>query len=78
MSDSLPLYGLQPARHFCPWHSPGRNPGVGCCTLPQGIFKTQGLNPSLLRLLHWQVVSCFYLLAIVNNEAVNMGAQVSV
>ena len=27
--------------------SPGKNTGVGCCALPQGIFQTQGLNPGL-------------------------------
>ena len=37
--------------------SPGKNPGVGCHFLLQGIFPTQGLNPGLLHLLHWQVSS---------------------
>ena len=27
--------------------SPGKNTGVGCHALPQGIFLTQGLNPGL-------------------------------
>ena len=27
--------------------SPGKNPGVGCHALLQGIFPTQGLNPGL-------------------------------
>ena len=31
--------------------------GVGCHVLLQGIFPTQGSNPSLLHLLHWQVDS---------------------
>ena len=35
--------------------SPGKNTGVGCHTLLQGIFPTQGSNPRLLHLLHWQV-----------------------
>ena len=35
--------------------SPGRNTGVGCRALLQGIFPTRGSNPPLLRLLHWQV-----------------------
>ena len=30
------------------------NTGVGCQTLLQGIFPTQGLNLHLLHLLHWQ------------------------
>ena len=33
------------------------NTGVGCHALLQGIFPTQGSNPSLLHLLHWQVGS---------------------
>ena len=39
------------------WHSPGKNPGVGCDFLLQGIFQTQELNLLLLHLLHWQVDS---------------------
>ena len=30
--------------------SPGKNTGVGCHSLLQGIFPTQGLNPGLLEL----------------------------
>ena len=40
--------GLWPARLLCPWHSPGKNTGVGSHFLLQGIFPTQGLNSSLL------------------------------
>ena len=29
---------LQPARLLCPWDSPGKNTGVGCHFLLQGIF----------------------------------------
>ena len=29
---------------LCPWDSPGKNTGVGCHALLQGIFPTQGLN----------------------------------
>ena len=54
MSDSLPPYGLQPARLLCPWGSPGENTGVGCHSLLHWIFLTQGSNLSLLYLLHWQ------------------------
>ena len=49
--------GLQPTRLLCPWDSPGKNTVVGCCFLLQGIFPTQGSNPHLQRLLHWQVDS---------------------
>ena len=48
MSDSLQPHGLQPAWFLCPWDFPGRNTGVGCHSLLQGIFLTQGLNPGLL------------------------------
>ena len=30
-----------------PWNSPGQNTGVGCLSLLQGIFPTQGSNPGL-------------------------------
>ena len=36
---------------------PGKNTGVGCHFLFQGIFPTQGSNPHLLCLLTWQVGS---------------------
>jgi hypothetical protein len=32
--------------------SPGKNTGVGCQALLQGIFPTWELNPHLLHLLH--------------------------
>ena len=47
MSDSLWPHGLGPARLLCPWNSPGKNTGVGSCSLLQGIFPTQGSNPGL-------------------------------
>ena len=52
LSDSLWSYVLQSARLLCPWDLPGKNTGVGCHFLLQGIFSTQGLNPCLL---HCQV-----------------------
>ena len=45
---------FQPARVICPWDSSGKNTGVGCHALLQGIFLTQGSNLHLLCLLHWQ------------------------
>ena len=36
---------------------PGRNTGVGCHFLLQGMFLTQGSNPCLLWLLCWQADS---------------------
>ena len=57
MSDSLGPHGLQVTRLFCPWDFPGKNTRVGCHFLLQRIFPTQGLNPSLWHLLHWQANS---------------------
>ena len=39
---------MQPTRLLCPWNSPGKNTGVGCHSLLQGIFPTQGLNLGFL------------------------------
>ena len=53
MSDSLQPHGLQTTKILCPWDSPGKNTGVGCHFLLQGIFPTQGLN---LGLLHYRQI----------------------
>ena len=50
VSSSVRPHGLQPARLLCPWGSPGKNTGVGCHALLQGIFPTQGRDSSLLPL----------------------------
>ena len=42
---------------LCTWNSPGKNTGTGGHFLLQRIFPTQGSNPPLLHLLHWQVDS---------------------
>ena len=47
VSNSLRPQGLQPTRLLHPWNSPGKKTGVGCHSLLQGIFPTQGLNPVL-------------------------------
>ena len=47
---TLRPHGLQPARLLCPWYSPGKNNGVRCNALLQGIFLTHGSNQSLLHL----------------------------
>ena len=48
LSDSLRAHGLQPTRLLCPWHYPGKNTGVGCHALLQGIFQPRD----------WTDVSC--------------------
>ena len=52
VSDSLRPHGLQPAKLFCPWNFSGKNTGVGCHFLFQGIFPIQESKPWLLHLLH--------------------------
>ena len=42
--------GLKPTRLLCPSNFPGKNTGMGCHFLLQGIFRIQGSN---LLLLHW-------------------------
>ena len=50
---TLRRYGLQPDRLLCPWGFLGKDTGVGCHALLQGIFPTQGLN------LHLLMSTCF-------------------
>ena len=47
VSDSLWPQGLWPARLLCPWESPDKNAAVGCHSVLQEIFPTQGLKPGL-------------------------------
>ena len=46
--DFLRPHGLQPFRFLCPWDSPGKNTGVSCHFLLQGIFLKQGSNLGVL------------------------------
>ena len=52
------------------WNFPGKNTGVGCHFLLQGIFPTQGQNP---RLMHWQADSLPLDHQLITNGAVNTG-----
>ena len=52
VSESLQPHGPQPTRLLCQWDSPGKNAGVGCHFLLQGIFPTQGSKPCLVHRLH--------------------------
>ena len=49
VSNFLQPHGLWdpmwPTRLLCPWNSPGRNTGVGCHFLLQGIFPGPGIKP---------------------------------
>ena len=57
LSDSWRPHGLHPVQLLCLWDSPGKNTGVGCHALLQGIFLTQGWNLGFLHcrqiLYHW-------------------------
>ena len=43
----VPSPHLFKSRLLCPWNSPGKNTGVGCHSLPQGIFPTERSNSGL-------------------------------
>ena len=47
--DPLWPHGLKLTRLLCLWDFPGKNAGMGCHFLLQGISLTQGLNPGLLQ-----------------------------
>ena len=49
VSNSLGPHGLELAGPLSPWDSAGKNTGVGCHALPQGIFLTQRSNLDLPR-----------------------------
>ena len=49
MSNSLQPRSPYLTRLLCPWDSPGKNTGVGCHALLQGLFPTQESNPGLLQ-----------------------------
>ena len=51
--SDLWFHGLWSTRLLSLWDFPGKNTGVGCHFLLQGIFPTKGPN---LCLLHWQAV----------------------
>ena len=61
VAQSCPIH-CEPSRLFllCPRNFSGKNTGVGCYFLLQGIFPTQGSNPCLLCFLHWQVDSLHF------------------
>ena len=48
MSSSLWPHGRQPTRLLCTCNSPGKNTGVACHSLLQGIFPTRGSDLGLL------------------------------
>ena len=74
VSDSFGLRELSPTRLLCPWDPPGKNNKMGCHSLLQEMFLTQGSNPPLLHFLHckadslpaepsrkpWQLVYCLF------------------
>ena len=62
VSDSLQLHGLQYTNILCPWNFPGKNTGVGCHTLLQGIFPTHGsknpVSPALTSRFFTNCATC--------------------
>ena len=70
MSNSLQPYGLQPARLPYPWNSPGKNTGVGCHVLLQGIFLARGSRPR--RLLTPPALVCEFFTTSASWKALNV------
>ena len=54
------LHRLQPTRLLCRWNSPGKNTGVSCHFLLQGIFLTQRSKLCLQHLLHCRQIFFFF------------------
>ena len=76
VSDSLRPYGLHPARLLCQWDSPGKNTGVGCHAVLQGIFLTQGSNldlPCLHVYVYVCVCMCIYMYMCVYSWNIYLG-----
>ena len=59
MCNSLRHFGLQPTRLLCPWDSPGKDPGVGCHALLQGIFPTRPKDRMGVCYVSWQAARFF-------------------
>ena len=53
-SDSFQPCGMYAARLLCPWDFLGKNTGMGCHFLLQGIFLTQGI----FRIGRWILYHC--------------------
>ena len=63
---------------YNPWNSPGQNTAVGSLSLLQGIFPTQGSNPSLLH-CKWMLYQLSYQGSPPKNQAsLNFMAAVTV
>ena len=62
VADSTVTPWIVPTRLLCPWDSSGKNTGVGCHFLLQGIFPTQESELHLLSLLHcrWILFGFFF------------------
>ena len=73
MSNSLRPYELYLTRLLCPWDSPGKNSGVGCHALLQGIILTQPPNQCLLHfrciLYHWATSEALLVLPLSSNKS---------
>ena len=79
LSDSLQPHGLEPVRLLCSWDSPGKNTGMDCRFLLQGIFPSQGSNPCLLLgrwiLDHWATWEAQTIIERDNKENINLITQ---
>ena len=56
-SPTVQPHRLKPSRLLCPWDSPGKNTGMGCHSLLQGVFPKGIQLVSLMSNPHWQAGS---------------------
>ena len=56
VSGSFWPYGPCPARLLCPWDSPGKNTGVGCHALLQGVFPRGSIIMPILTVTLWACI----------------------
>ena len=60
ISSSLRHYGSLWSTRLCPWDFPGKNTGVGCHALFQGIFPTRDNTPiSCVSCIGMQILYCW-------------------
>ena len=62
VSDSLQSNGLQPTRLLCPWNFPGKNTGVGCHFLLQGLHCIATQSAMIIHISppSWASLLCTY------------------
>ena len=66
MSYSLQPHGLNPTSLLCLWNSSGKNTGMDCHFLLQGIFPTQRSNPGIPQCKQYSTINLKNVSSLVN------------